>query len=218
MKTGLTPKGLAGLIPSLTEARATELLQLIDLGLETFPVLDTKPRLMAFLAQTSVESGNFTKVRESLNYSVKGLLNGFGRNRISEADCLRLGRKDNEGPLNLDRQRAIANTVYAGRFGNTQPNDGWDYRGGGPLQLTFRDNYRACGVALQMPLDANPTMIEDPVVGMLAAMWYFVTRVSLEAMDKGFIDTVSRQVNGGDNGLEDRRQRYKELNVPGWIR
>ncbi|QGH44985.1 glycoside hydrolase endolysin [Bacteriophage Phobos] len=216
MKTTLTPAALRRIFPRMTENRATEVLILLDTALEAFPALDTPLRLSAFLAQAGVESGGFTKVRESLNYSIQGLLNGYPRSRISEADCRRLGRKDTEGPLSQERQREIANLVYGGRYGNNLPDDGWTYRGGGPLQLTFRDNYRAAGVALGMPLDANPAMIEDPVVGMLAAMWYFTARVDLKDVDAQRIDAVSRKVNGGDNGLLERRALYRTITETRW--
>lgn len=211
MKTQLSPQELMLVFPRMTEARATEVIVLIDTALDAFPKMDTKMRLLGFLAQAGVESGGFTKTRESLNYSVTGLLNGFPRSRISEADCRRLGRKEGEGPLSRDRQMAIANLVYGGRYGNTQPNDGWDYRGGGPLQLTFRDNYRAAGIALAMPLDAKPETIEDPLIGMLAALWYMVSRVNMDDLDAGRIEAVSKAVNGGVNGLDERKVLWNRL-------
>lgn len=116
---------------------------------------------------------------ESLNYSVSGLLNTFGRHRISRADAERLGRKPGEGALPLARQRAIANIIYGGSWGrdnlgNTQPDDGWTYRGRGLSHVTGRRNYRVSGEALGIDLVSAPermleleTAVREIVSGMI---------------------------------------------------
>lgn len=90
----------------------------------------------------------FGPTSESLNYSVQGLLNTFGTRRISPADAARFGRSASH-PAN---QEAIANLVYGGEWGrehlgNTQPGDGWKYRGRGLVQITGRANYAKFGLA-----------------------------------------------------------------------
>lgn len=90
--------------------------------------------------------------RESINYSVQGLLAQFDTHRISVADAKRLGRRPGEPTLSLDRQAAIANIIYGGvwglaNLGNTQPNDGWHFRGGGYDHCTGRRNYGAVASA-----------------------------------------------------------------------
>jgi predicted chitinase len=99
--------------------------------------------------------------RENLNYSVAGLLNKFGRHRISRADAERLGRKPGEPALSQARQRAIANILYGGTWGrdnlgNTEPDDGWTYRGRGMDHCTGRANYRRTGAAIGVDLLGNP--------------------------------------------------------------
>jgi putative chitinase len=103
---------------------------------------------------------------ERMNYSVSGLLNTFGRHRISAADANRLGRKPGERPLSEDRQREIANILYGGKWGevnlgNTEPDDGWNYRGRGLAHDTGRRNYGLSGRAVGVNLLANPNALLD---------------------------------------------------------
>lgn len=120
---------------------------------------------------------------ESLNYSVDGLLRTFGRHRISEADARRLGRKPGEGALPAERQRAIGNILYGGEWGlqnlgNTQPDDGWTFRGRGLDHCTGRRNYERTGRAIGVDLIARPdALLETPnavaalVTGMQAGRY-----------------------------------------------
>jgi putative chitinase len=108
--------------------------------------------------------GNMKPNAENLNYSVQGLLNTFGRHRISEADARRLGRQPGEGPLSVARQRKIGNIIYGGEWGrtnlgNTEPNDGWDFRGRGMDHCTGRRNYRVTGNDIGLDLIAEPGLL-----------------------------------------------------------
>lgn len=101
---------------------------------------------------------------ESLNYSVQGLLNTFGRHRISAEDANRLGRKPGEGALPVTRQRAIANIIYGGEWGkknlgNTEADDGWKYRGRGMDHCTGRRNYRLTGNDIDVDLITKPELL-----------------------------------------------------------
>ncbi len=106
--------------------------------------------LAYILATPYLETGaKMQPIRENLNYSVDGLLKTFGRHRISEADARKYGRSGGR-PAN---QEAIANIIYGGEWGrknlgNTQPGDGWKYRGGGLPQVTGRANFRKFGMEL----------------------------------------------------------------------
>lgn len=110
------------------------------------------------------ETGTKMKpVTESMNYSVEGLIKTFSRKRISKADCEKLGRTDTR-PAD---QQAIANTVYGGAWGkanlgNTEPGDGWRFRGRGLSQLTGRVNYERFGYRLGIDLEGNPELANDP--------------------------------------------------------
>lgn len=99
---------------------------------------------------------------ENLNYSVDGLLKTFSRNRISRADAERLGRKAGRPAM----QRQIGNVLYGGSWGrinlgNTEPDDGWTYRGRGLEHVTGRRNYRVTGEALGVDLLSNPDALLD---------------------------------------------------------
>jgi predicted chitinase len=103
---------------------------------------------------------------ENLNYSVDGLLRTFGRHRISEADARRLGRKNGEAALNMIRQREIANILYGGdwglrNLGNTQPDDGWTFRGRGMHHVTGRRNYSVASASAGVNLLAVPEAMLD---------------------------------------------------------
>ena len=163
-------------------------------------------RLCMFLAQIGHESSDLNNVVENLNYSTEALLRLFGRHRISVEDAKRYGRNGSQ-PAN---QEMLANILYGGEWGirnlgNTQEGDGWRYRGRGSKQITGRSNYKDCGEALGVDLINNPELLErDKRVCVECGCWFFVTRTT--GVD---ILQVTRQINGGTNGLEDRRQRFE---------
>lgn len=169
--------------------------------------IDTPARQADFIAQIGHESGGFTKVKESLNYSVQGLLATFPRSRISAADCQRLGRKPNEGALPEARQREIANLVYGGRYGNSKPNDGWNYRGRGLKQITFVDNYLRCGQALGLDLLRNPDLLLEDEWAAASAGWFWSFNGLSMYADNGDFTGQTKAINGGTNGLDDRKNR-----------
>ena len=167
-------------------------------------------RIAHALAQQSVETRQFGTLVESLNYSVKGLLDTFRRGRISAVDCERLGRKQGEPPLGLDRQEAIANIVYGGSFGvtdlgNTQPGDGWRFRGRGAKQTTGRANYARIKLLTGFDVIANPALLEDPDKGMRAACIFWTDKRCNVFADADDIDGLTRAINGGTNGIVERR-------------
>lgn len=111
--------------------------------------------------------------RESMNYSVGGLLKTFSRKRISDADARRLGRRKGEKALPVARQREIANILYGGEWGrknlgNTQPNDGWDFRGGGFAQTTGRANFKRISAMVGYDLTKDPDAIVRPEIAVTA--------------------------------------------------
>lgn len=169
----------------------------------------TTPLLQAhFLAQIAVESATFTRTRESLNYSIEGLLDVFGRHRISSADALRLGRI----PGRPADQAAIANCVYGGdwgrkNLGNTEPGDGARFIGRGLKQLTGRANYVRCDQALGLKakLLSAPELLERPDLAAESAVWFWTDNKLNAVAATDNLEAVTRVVNGGSNGLGDRR-------------
>lgn len=156
--------------------------------------------LAHWLGQMFVESAGFATREENLNYSVAGLLKTFGRHRISAADCAKFGR----APGRPADQSAIANLVYGGdwgrkNLGNTQPGDGWRYRGGGDKQITGRANYREAGY------EDNPEALRnDPVASANAAAGFFVKHGCIGPASRDDVPGVTLKVNGGSNGLAAR--------------
>jgi putative chitinase len=172
--------------------------------------ITTALRIAHALAQQSVETGQFGTMVESLNYRVAGLVSTFSRARISAADCERLGRKAGEPPLAPDRQEAIANIVYGGAFGreqlgNTQPGDGWRFRGRGAKQTTGRANYTRVKALTGIDVITNPALLEDPDTGMRAACVFWKDKGCNAFADADDIDGLTRRVNGGLNGIAERR-------------
>jgi putative chitinase len=172
--------------------------------------IDRALRVAHALAQQSVETGGFSKMVESLNYSVDGLRKTFSRARISEADCQRLGRKPGEPALSLARQAEIANIVYGGTFGlrqlgNRNPGDGFKYRGRGAKQTTGLTNYANVANLTGIDVVTQPERLENPDTGMRAACIFWNSRDCNRFADRDDIDGLTRAINGGTNGLADRR-------------
>lgn len=164
-------------------------------------------RAAMFLGQIAVESGGFKQVVESLNYSADALKKLFGRHRISLEDAERYGRRAGH-PAD---QKALANILYGGDFGrkqlgNTQTGDGWKFRGRGLKQLTGRDNVRRFSRAWlgdESLLD-NPDRIADPDGAVASAIWFWAANQLNAEADRGTVQSVTRIINGGQNGLPER--------------
>lgn len=177
----------------------------IDAAITEFGVKSPLEKAM-FIAQLGHESNGFTAARENFNYSVQSLIATFVPARLTKDQALMLGRKPGENALPLERQRAIANLVYQKRFGNKLPGDGWKYRGGGLIQTTFLDNYRATGNGIKVDLVSNPELIETDLIAARSAAWFFVSKGCMEW--SGAIIKCTQIINGGQNGIEDRTKRY----------
>jgi len=149
-----------------------------------------------WLAQVGHESGGFKRLTENLNYSAEGLRSTWPSrfNAQNAADYARQPEK-------------IANYVYGARLGNSQAGDGWKYRGRGLIQLTGRENYRKAGEALGLPLEGDPDLATSPHVAAQIAVWYWETRNINRFADRDDVLAVTRSVNGGTNGIDDRRAR-----------
>jgi putative chitinase len=172
--------------------------------------LDTPLRVAHALAQQSVETGGFSKLVESLNYSVAGLRGTFGQSRISDADCQRLGRKAGAAALSPAVQEQIANIVYGGAFGNRelgndQTGDGWKFRGRGAKQTTGRFNYNDVKTVTGIDVVGNPDLLADPDMAVQAACIFWSKKNCNQFADRDDILGLTKAVNGGTNGLPERR-------------
>lgn len=161
----------------------------------------TDPREQAmFMAQMDHESGGFRSMEESFRYNPGGLKNAFN-GRVKSLDHAR--------ELLAAGPQAVAEHVYGGRadLGNTQSGDGYRFRGRGYTQLTGRANYAAAGKALGVDLENNPDLATDPGVAAKIATWYWKNRVGAHGAS-GNVEAVTRRINGGLNGLADRRDKF----------
>ncbi len=180
----------------------------VDSMNNVFPTyeINTPQRIAAFLAQCGHESGGWTVFEENLNYSAKGLMGIFKKYFPDEATAMAYQRQPQK----------IANRVYANRMGNgpESSNDGWTYRGRGPIQLTGKDNYRA--FAKEMFEDwenlfNNPDWVNaDREFALMSAIWFWNKNKLNREADAGDIKTMTRKINGGFIGLEDRIKHYEE--------
>lgn len=163
-----------------------------------------------FFAQTSHETGNFRAFTENLNYSAAALRAVFGK------------YFDQQSAKEYERQpERIANRVYANRMGNGDEasGDGWKYRGRGALQLTGRNNYTAFADYLERAdLVDNPDLVATEFAFQSALFFFDTNRLwSLcDKVDDESIRALTRRINGGFNGLEDRQNKTHQYY--GWLK
>ncbi|MEI8397268.1 MAG: hypothetical protein WCF85_21305 [Rhodospirillaceae bacterium] len=169
--------------------------------------INTPLRLSHFLAQILHESGTLMVLRENMRYTRgERILEIFGVGHHSAAI------RPDELPDLVGKAEALAERVY-GRgnpkkaldLGNTQPGDGYRYRGNGLIQITGRAAHARFGALLQVDLEVAPELAADPRYSLkLAAAEWQESRCN-EAADLDDIERVTRRINGGLNGLADRR-------------
>ena len=160
-------------------------------------------RAVAFLAQIAHESARFTRLVESLNYSPQRLLAVFPK-YFTPAEAVQFAH---------DEER-IANRVYGGRMGNgpEATGDGYRFRGRGFIMLTGRNAYRYSGRHLGEPLEESPDRAAQANVAALVAADYWAARGCNEFADADKYESITRAINGGLNGYEDRLRIMAEIN------
>ena len=175
--------------------------------------IQTDNQLAMFIAQCAHESAGFQKFQENLNYSSDGLRKTFPK-YFQVVTAQQYGYIKNKAGVITKKadQVGIANIVYANRMGNGQAStgDGWKYRGRGVVQLTGKDNY----TRFQKWLN-DPEILSNPDKILSSAKLIVLTGVFFWDVNKlqGISDFVllTKRVNGGTIGLEDRTREYKEL-------
>jgi len=171
--------------------------------------INTVNRIAAFVAQCSHESGGFTTLKENLNYKPQSLRRLFSKYFPDDATA-------NQYCARPNKQEAIANRVYANRMGNGDESsgDGYRYCGRGLIQLTGRSNYQSFADSIEV--DGRPLKI-DEVPEYLAtfegaaqsACWFWEVNKLNQWADAGDILTLTKRINGGTIGLEDRKKHYE---------
>jgi len=195
--TGLKLEKLKGHIPDAVIAMIPAVAQKFQ--------IDSALRLAHFLAQCGHESGGFRLTKENLNYSAKGLNGIFKKYFPTLESALPYERKPEK----------IANKVYGGRMGNgpEASGDGAKFCGRGYIQLTGKDNYTAFGKSIGEDVCANPQVVAEKYA-LLSAAWFFNKNGLHKMADGGASDAVvtsiTKRVNGGTIGLEDRIKHFKE--------
>ena len=161
--------------------------------------MNTPNRQACFIGQCAHESNNFKTLEENLNYSAEGLM----RTWPSRFPTLEVAQQYARNP------EKIANKVYGGRaeLGNIEEGDGWKFHGRGLIQLTGRSNYTVCGQALGRPFAQTPELVLDPENACLSAGWFWNKKSLNSLADIGDIDTMTRRINGGLIGLQDRKAK-----------
>ncbi|MGP2047973.1 glycoside hydrolase family 19 protein [Klebsiella aerogenes] len=177
----------------------------IEAAMKEFGISKPEDRAM-FIAQAGHESGGFSRLVESFNYSIAGLAGFVRAGRLTQDQANALGRRQGEPSLPLVRQRAIANLVYSKRMGNNGPGDGYNFRGRGLIQITGLNNYRDCGNGLKVDLVQQPELLAQDEYAARSAAWFFATKGCMKYT--GDLVRVTQIINGGKNGIDDRRARY----------
>jgi putative chitinase len=165
--------------------------------------INTPLRLAHFFAQIDHES-RLEPISENLNYSAEGLMKVFK----DYFPTLQMAK------IYARKPERIANKVYAGRIGNGSESsgDGWKYRGRGFIQLTGKDNYMELSTATGINFVDNPDKLLNEADAMVAAIWYWKSRGLNRFADVDDIRSVTLRINGGYNGLSDRKrllEKYK---------
>jgi putative chitinase len=166
--------------------------------------INTPKRIAAFMAQCAHESGGFTALKENLNYKPATLRKLFGKyfptDELAEEYCSK-----------PNKQAAIANRVYASRMGNGDEasGDGYKYCGRGLIQLTGKSNYVAFADSLEISPEEASEYLATFEGAAQSACWFWETNNLNAFADKGDILTMTKRINGGTIGLEDRIKHYE---------
>ena len=203
---------LKQLFPKSTEENRAKYAMPLRMAMIRYNI-DNPNRVRAFLAQIGHESGQLSAVVENLNYSAKALRSVFGKYFKTDAEAEKYARKP----------EAIANVVYANRLGNgdTKSGDGWRYRGRGLIQITGKSNYNEASQKMYaLPLGVDfvdePELLATPDYAAQSAAWWG-ENAGLNAVADGLggandtevFKQITKRINGGYNGLDDRLAIYE---------
>jgi putative chitinase len=167
--------------------------------------INTAERLASFFAQCAHESGNFTAVKENLNYRAVTLRKVFPK----------YFPDDNIANQYAGHQVEIANRVYANRMGNGDEasGDGYLYCGRGLIQVTGKDNYHWFADSLNITPEEVSQYMETFEGAAQSACWFWETNNLNACADRRDTLTATKKINGGTNGLEDREDKFKKFLV-----
>ena len=163
--------------------------------------INTPQRIAAFMAQCAHESGEFLFLSENLNYKAASLRKIFGKYFTDDATAAAYEKKPEK----------IANRIYANRMGNSDEasGDGYKYRGRGLIQVTGKQNYTWFAASLQISPEEAAEYMGTFEGAAQSACWFWETNKLNDWADKGDIVTLTKKINGGTIGLEDRIKHYE---------
>lgn len=163
--------------------------------------INTPVRLAAFIAQCAHESGNFRILRENLNYKAASLMKTWPKH----FPTMEIAKQYEKKP------EKIANRAYANRMGNRDEasGDGWRYLGRGLIQLTGKENYQWFAASLEMDVEDLPEYMGTFEGAVQSACFFWETNNLNQWADQKDILTLTKKINGGTIGLEDRIKHFK---------
>ncbi|MBP6304185.1 MAG: glycoside hydrolase family 19 protein [Bacteroidia bacterium] len=184
-------------LPKLNWEKAQLYIPSITTVLPKFGI-DTLLRKAHFLAQLAHESGALQYSQENLNYSAQGLRSVFGKYFPTIEIANAYAKKPEK----------IANRVYADRMGNGNEasGDGWKFRGRGLIQLTGKENYQKFSQENGIDCVKNPDLLLQPEWALTSACWFWKKKNLNEFADKDDLIMITKRINGGTHGLNDRQQ------------
>ena len=189
------------LLAVTTPAMANKWLDALNATAERFDI-NTPERIAGFLSQLAHESGGFTATSENLNYRADTLTRVWPSRfppGVAESYAM--------------QPEKIANKAYCDRMGNGDEasGEGWKYRGRGLIQLTGKDNYAAFTMNCDVDALNNPDLLAEPELAALSAGWFW-SKNNLNALaDAKNVEGMTRRINGGLNGLDDRQAKYAKV-------
>ena len=163
--------------------------------------ITTPQRVAAFLAQCAHESGGFVFLKENLNYKAASLRRVFPKYFSDDATAAHYAGKG----------EMIANRVYANRMGNGDEasGDGFRYCGRGLIQLTGKNNYTFFAGSLDIPVEEASEYLQTFEGAVQSACFFWEQSKLNQYADSGDILTMTKRINGGTIGLEDRQKHYQ---------
>ena len=162
--------------------------------------INTVQRVAAFLAQTAHESGGYKALKENLNYRAETLCKVFPKYFPTAELAAAYAQKP----------EMIANRVYGGRMGNGDEHsgDGFAFCGRGLIQLTGKSNYQLFADSIDTPVEEIPDFLATFEGAIQSGCWFWETNNLNALADKGDILSMTKKINGGTIGLEDRIKHY----------
>ena len=175
-------------------------LEPLNNAFKKYAITDTNEKAM-FLAQTTHESNDYKRLEESFRYTPQRLFEVFRK---------RVGTLENAKKLCDEGAKAIADFVYGGRLGNSKY-EGYKYRGRGIIQLTGKNNYKYYGEKLNIDLVNNPDLAKEADTAIEIALLFWKEKECGLYAKLGDVKTVTKLINGGYNGLDDRQKRFERI-------